>query len=194
MPNDVGPADELIDREGAAGLFYPDVLEEFLFPLWVRPPEEEFDLKDVALEGEGADGLSPLDEGVLTIFPGGLQGVLVTGVTEEGKGPPDRGADGGGFEIIEFGFVMQGLKNGVFGLSLPTIAVFPADCFTGSKGRKQIFRRLRGSSCRSESDKEECCQKNENNERDYNRDYKDYDCFCRTKLLQLAYSKNAQTQ
>ncbi len=90
-------------------------MEEFLFLLRVGPPEEEFNLKDVTLEGEGADGLSPLDEVVLNIFPCELQGITVTSVTEKGMNTPDLGADGGGFEIIEFGFAMQGLKNGVFG-------------------------------------------------------------------------------
>ena len=101
-PGDVGSADELIDGEVPAGFFYFDVLKEFLFLLRVEPPEEEFDLKDVALEGEGADGLSPLDEVVLNIFLGELHGITVAGVTEKGKDSPDLGADGCLFELFEF--------------------------------------------------------------------------------------------
>lgn len=35
-PGDVHPADELIDGEVTAGLFYFDVLEEFFFAFWVE--------------------------------------------------------------------------------------------------------------------------------------------------------------
>ena len=101
-PGDVNASYELIDGEVSAGFFYPDVLEEFLFPLRVEPPEEKFDLKDVTLEGEGADVLSPLNEVVLNVFLGELQGIMIAGVTEEGKDPPDLGADGGEFELFEF--------------------------------------------------------------------------------------------
>ena len=101
-PGDVIAADELVHGEVPAGFFDLDVLEELLFTLRVEPPEEEFDLKDVALESVGADGLSPLDEVVLDVVSCELQGIPVVGVTEEGKDPPDLGADGGGFELFEF--------------------------------------------------------------------------------------------
>ncbi len=101
-PGDIVSADELIDGEVSPGFFDFDVLEEVLLTLRVEPPEEEFDLKNVALESVGADGLSPLDEVVLDVVSCELQGIPVAGVSEEGKDPPDLGADSGGFELFEF--------------------------------------------------------------------------------------------
>ena len=100
-PDDILAGDQLVDGEMLARTPHPDVTEKFLLPVRDKPAEEELQFEDVALQGEGADRRSSLDEVVFQPLRACLLCVAELAPGEEGVDPPDLRIDGLLLQLLE---------------------------------------------------------------------------------------------